>query len=115
MKATPEPQRRYLGCGYLPPPPGHVRLTVWQPPVSDSYKGQKPPELTVCAGYTANLPEVVEASIARARAKLNMFAASCADEQATDELMDSVLVLDAEYSAVEGWLMTPSKDGGGGA
>lgn len=102
-------QRQSLGCGYLPPADGRVHLTVWQPP-STGYKG---PALTTCAGYTANLPEVIEAAIARAHWKNGAVIPACDGEMPTEDLLNSILVLDGEYSQLEGWLMTPAKDGGG--
>lgn len=92
-----------------------VHLTIWQPPVGNERCGYKGPELTVCAGYTANLPEVMETAIARAHWKNGALGFVCDGEQPTEDLLNAILILDSEYSAVEGWLMTPAKDGGGGA
>jgi hypothetical protein len=113
METNGIPQRQALGCGYLPVADGRVHLTIWQPPGGKRAYGGPP--LTVCAGYTCNLPEVTEAAITRAHWKVGAVVAACDGEQPTQDLMNSILVLDAAYSEVEGWLMTPSKDGGGGA
>lgn len=110
MQTTPELQRQSLGCGYLPRP-DRVHLTLWQPPTNE--RGYHGPSLTACAGYTANLPEVVEASIARAHWKVGAIVPYCDGEMPTEDLLNSVLVLDSEFSALEGWLMTPVADGGG--
>jgi hypothetical protein len=110
MKNTPALQRQSLGCGYLPPA-DRVHLTLWQPPSNE--RGYKGPPLTVCAGYTASLPEVIETSIARAHWKVGAIVAACDGEMPSEDLMNSILVLDSESGAVEGWLMTPVADGGG--
>ncbi len=101
-----------LGCGYEPAADGRVHLAVWQPPTGE--RGYNGPALTVCAGYTANLPEVTEAAIARASTKLGMLREWLAGDVAGEDLTHSVLVLDSESSALEGWLMTPAAEGGGG-
>jgi hypothetical protein len=112
MQNTPQLPRQSLACGYEPPADGRVHLSVWQPPGgSVGYRG---PALTVCAGYSANLPEVTEAAIARAHWKQGAVEFACAGEAPSEELMDSILVLDSESSSLERWLMTPAADGGGG-
>lgn len=113
MKSTPALNRQYLGCGYLPPLDGKVHLTVWQPPAGE--RGYKGPALTTCAGYTANLPDVVEVAKIRLHWKHGNVVAACGGEQPRDEVLDCILVLDGEYNAIEGWLMTPARDGGGGS
>jgi hypothetical protein len=114
MQVTDELRRQALGCGYLPPADDRVHLTVWQPPVGNDRVGYKGPRLKACAGYTANLPEVIETTLARAHWKHGALGFFCEGEQPTEDLLNSILVLDSEFSALEGWLMTPSKDGGGG-
>lgn len=111
MQTTTQLQRMSLGCGYEPPADGRVRLSVWQPPE----KGYKGPPLTICAGYTATLPEVAEISKARAHWKHGALRDVCEGEMADEALLDFILVFDAECSHLEGWLMTPQKDGGGGS
>lgn len=105
-------ERQSLGCGYLPPLTDKKRLTIWQPPTGEH--GYKGPDLTVCAGYTVNLPEVIEVAKARAHWKHGAFAATLDGEHADEELLDAILVFDAACSELESWLMTPAKDGGGG-
>ena len=107
-------ERQYMACGYEPPLDGKVRLTIWQPPSGNDRVGYRGPELTTCAGYTARLPEVVEAAFARAHWKNSAIQFYCQGEMPTPELLDAILVLDGEYSALEAWLTTPAKDGGGG-
>ena len=111
MQTTTQLQRQSLGCGYEPRT-DLVRLTLWQPPSGE--RGYKGPGLTICAGYTANLPEVTEAAVARAHWKNGALRESLDGDRPSDDLMNSILVLDSEFSAVESWLMTPSADGGGG-
>jgi hypothetical protein len=108
MSTTTQLQRQALGCGYEPRT-DRVHLTIWQPPGgSHGYSG---PPLSACAGYTCNLPDVMEAAVARAHWRNGALA--LLHPAATDELLDSVLVLDAAYNEVEGWLMTPADKGGG--
>jgi len=106
MSSTPALQRQHLGCGYLPRLKG--RLSVWQPP--SGYKG---PDLTACAGYTANLPEVIEIAKIRLHWKHGNVTAACGGPP-QDDVLDCVLILDGEYNALDQWRMTPAKDGGGG-
>lgn len=113
MSANTPLIRQYKGCGYLPRLEDRTRLTLWQPPRGGrAYHG---PDLTACAGYTCNLPETIEASIARAHWKTGNAIAACDGEAPTEDLLNSILILDAAYSECESWLMTPSKDGGGGS
>lgn len=109
MQTTPQLQRQSLGCGYEPRT-DRVHLSVWQPP-SSFYRGSA---LTTCAGYTANLPEVTETAVARAHWKQGALRDVCEGEMAAEDLLNSILVFDAACSEVEHWMMTPSKDGGGG-
>lgn len=109
MQNVPQLQRQSLGCGYEPRTE-IVPIRPWTPP-DKFFRG----ELTTCAGYTANLPEVAEAALARAHWKHGSLRDACDGEQPTEDLMNSVLIFDAACGEVEGWMMTPSKDGGGGS
>jgi hypothetical protein len=113
MQTQTQLHRMSLGCGYEPPAADRVHLTIWQPPTSSDC-GYKGPPLTICAGYTANLPEVVEVSKARAHWKHGALTHVCEGEMADESLLDFILIFDAECSHLESWLMTPEKDGGGG-
>lgn len=113
MQASSELQRRSLGCGYLPPTDGRTHLSVWQPPLGNDRVGYRGPALTVCAGFTANLPEVTEAAIARAHWKHGALGLWCEGEQVSEVLLNEILILDSEFSALEAWLMAPVEDGGG--
>lgn len=99
--------RQSLGCGYEPRT-DRVHLSVWQPPSGEH--GYHGPPLTTCAGYTANLPDVIETAVARMHWKVGAIEAWCGDERPTEELLDAIVILDAECSALEHWLMTPEKD-----
>jgi hypothetical protein len=113
MQTTTQLQRQSLGCGYEPSTDGRVHLAVWQPP--SGQRGYHGPALTTCAGYSANLPEVTEAAIARAHWKVGAIVAACEGEVPTEDLLNSILILDSAYSEVESWLMTPVSEGGGRA
>ena len=107
MKNTPKLQRQSLGCGYEPRT-DRVHLQVWQPPGGD--KGYQGEPLTVCAGYTANLPEVLETSLLRVHwGKGNVDALAIGED-----MFNALIVLEGSYNQVQAWLMTPAKDGGGG-
>ena len=112
-ETTGRAQRQALGCGYEPPADDRIHLTVWQPPGGE--RGYRGDPLTVCAGYSCNLHEVIEAAIARKHWEHGAIVPACDGELPTEELLNSILVLDTESSALEGWLMTPAKDGGGGS
>jgi hypothetical protein len=109
MRNTPPLQRQALGCGYEPR--SDRALTIWQPP--SGKRGYKGAALTTCAGYTANLPEVIEASVARAHWKNGAVVAACDGEAPSEDLLNSILILDGACNEVEVWAMTPAADGGG--
>lgn len=111
-KMTTQTQRQFLACGYEPPS-DRVRLTIWQPPGGKA--GYEGPPATICAGYTTNLPEVVEATIARVHWSKGNAAIIADGEQPSEDLLNAIVVLESEYNALQHWIMTPSKDGGGGA
>lgn len=101
--------RQHLACGYELPLDDKKRLTIWQPPSSKvGYTGQP---LTVCAGYTVNLPEVVEAVMARAHCKLGSVGSL---GTLSKDMLNALLIVEGQYSQLQTWLMTPAKDGGGG-
>lgn len=105
-------QRQYLGCGYEPPI-DRARLTLWRPPEGKhAYRG---PEPTVCAGYSTSLPEVQETSILRLHWEKGSLRDACDGEKPTEETLALIVILQGAYNALQHWLMTPSKDGGGGA
>lgn len=111
MQANDRITRQGMGCGYEPPAPRGVRVMPWQPPPgSKGFAHERP---TVCAGYTTSLPEVLEATKARVHWKMGQLG-EYLGERAQPELLDSVLILEAEVNSVDVWRITPAKDGGGG-
>jgi hypothetical protein len=62
-----------------------------------------------------NLHEVLEASIAMRHWRNGSLREWLGSDEATEDLMNAIVIIDAAYSAVEHWQMTPSKDGGGGS
>ncbi len=101
--------RQHLGCGYLPRL--EKPLSVWQPPCGK--RAHQGPSLTTCAGFTTNLPEVAEITIARAHWKVGAIVPACGGEIPTEDTLNRILILDGHSSVVEGWTMTPVADGGG--
>ena len=100
--------RQSLGCGYEPPAEGRVRLTLWQPPAGkNGYRGEA---LTVCAGYTTNLPEVTEVAIAR----IHWGKGNAVILPQSEDLLNAIVIAESSFNQLSNWLMTPSKDGGGG-
>jgi hypothetical protein len=105
-------QRRYLGCGYESPLPDRVHLSVWQPPMGD--KAWRGDALTLCAGYSTNLPEVTETVLMRMHWTTGNLAPALMGETATEETLNAIVVLESAYKQVEHWRMTPATEGGGG-
>lgn len=110
MRTTGKLQRQSLGCGFEAAPPPTVPIMMWQPPAK-AYSGPPP---TMCAGYSTNLPEVIEALVARVHWSKGNVAAACDGEQPGEDLLNSILILEGASNDVQQWLMTPAKDGGGG-
>jgi hypothetical protein len=85
-----------------------VRLTVWQPPGGAvGYSGDP---LTVCAGYTTNLPEVTEVSVAR----IHWGKGNASILPQSEDLLNAIVICEYAHSQMQRWLMTPSEKGGGG-
>jgi hypothetical protein len=107
MRTTSKIARQGWACGFEPPAPPSVSVMPWQPPQgSNAYQHGR---VTVCAGYTTNLPEVVETSKAHALAKLGALDAFCGGPP-TPEMLESILILDGAYSDVRTWLLArPAK------
>jgi hypothetical protein len=105
-------QRQHLGCGYLPPLDDRKRLQIWQPP--SGKRGYRGPELSTCPGFTTSLAEVREVSLLHMHwSKGNL--AAVLGETATDQMSMALLIREGQVNAVQGWLMTPSSEGGGGS
>ena len=102
-------QRQSLGCGYEPEP-DRLPVVPWSPP--DKFYGGPAP--TVCAGYSCNLPEVVETAGVHPHWEKGSIVAACGGEQPTEEMLVAVTLLNVACSEVKHWASTPTKDGGGG-
>jgi hypothetical protein len=59
------------------------------------------------------MPDVTEVFMARMHWEKGALGAYCQGDAPTEVLLDSLAILEAEISAVESWMMTPKKDGGG--
>lgn len=104
---TSQLERKYKGCGYEPrheKPPSE--LTIWQPPTStDGKTGYTGPRLTICAGYTANLPQVVEAYIARA----HWLKGNVPMHVTPEALLTAILIVNSQHDAMEARRLEESK------
>lgn len=108
MQTYDRPTRQALGCGYEPPAPRGVPVMPWD---HDDRRG---PPLTVCVGYTTNLPEVIEVSHARLHWSKSQLDAYLGDERPTEQLLGAIVILEAETNTYTNWRTTPKRDGGGG-
>jgi len=94
-----------MGCGYEPRTE-RVPLQVWQPPMSpDGKAGYSGPELKTCAGYTANLPQVAEAYIARA----HWLKGNVAMHVTPEPLLNAILIVNGQHEAMEAWRLAEPK------
>ena len=93
MQANTRLTRQVMGCGYEPPP-ADARMPVipWS---HAGYRGDPP---TTCPGYTASLPDVIEA--ARARFWKHDLRAFTGGEQPSAALLGAIEVLEAESNNV---------------
>jgi hypothetical protein len=108
MQTTTVDIRRTLGCGFEPPLDGAV---PWQPPSGPlGFQGGR---LKICAGYTTNLPEVLEVVTARVHWKHGELRSFCGERKPTEETMHRILVLENAYNGLSNWRSTPKKNGGG--
>lgn len=103
MQTVPQLHRQVLGCGYEPPLPAGMPHEVWD------HEGRDGEPFTTCVGYTTKLPEVVEVSRARMHWSHGQL------RESNDALDAALEILEIECNRVQAWLMTPAKDGGGGA
>jgi hypothetical protein len=104
---TTQLQRMSMGCGYEPRADDRVHLTVWQPPSgSAGYQGE---DLTTCAGYTCNLPDVGETALAR----VHWGKGNASVLGLTEDGLNAIVILEGQHNQLQAWLMTDEKDGGG--
>lgn len=98
--------RQAMGCGYELPV---ENARAWSPPTGEH--GYQYGDVTVCAGYLAALPEVVETGRAWLHwdhGQLESFAPN-----PPDALVAGIEVMDAEIAAARHWAETPESEGGG--
>lgn len=112
MQILTRHDRQLIGCGFEPPPnPEFVDFVrVWDPPRSRI--GFEGPELTTCPGYTTSLPEVhevIEARVHWTKGQLDLFC----DEKPTKQLLQSIVILEAEANRFQNWVSTKASEGGG--
>ena len=103
--------RIHRGCGYEPRRLEPDRLTVWQPTGSNGRVGYSGDKLTTCPGYTCNLNEVVETAVAH----VHWNKGNGQMLRLTENGENAIVIYDASAAQLHSWLITPSKDGGGGA
>lgn len=102
--------RQSMGCGYEPPI--ELRLPLWTP------RAFKLPERrddslwpSTCVGYTANLPEVIEAARARVhwnKGQLEAFLGG----PATEQTMIAIEILEGSSNELQLAGVTPEAEGG---
>lgn len=100
--------RRTMGCGYEPAL--EMPQSVWAPPSGDvGYQWAMP---KICAAYTCGLPEVLETAINRIHWSKGHD--QVAGEPMTEDTLNGVVILEGAYNDLHRWILTPSKEGGGG-
>ncbi len=105
--------RQTLGCGFEPPAVAPLVASPWAPDSTGTTLGFDG-DVTVCAGYSTRMPELVEISRARHWSTSGQLTdAFCAGETPTERLMEGVEILDGAYGRFEKWQMTAVADGGG--
>jgi hypothetical protein len=100
-------QRRMIGCGFEP---AHPAAVTWSPPIGG--KGYAHGKPTVCVGYTTNLPEVNETSLARLHWSKGAVDAYAQGEP-SEALLDSIVILEGAEAHCSSYWMTPKEEGGG--
>lgn len=104
MQVESKQQRQLVGCGYELALKG-LPVAAW---CGLGYSGPKP---TVCAGYSCNLPEVIETARARrhwSNGQIEAFAGG----PPTDEMLAAIEVLDGAYAELDVWRFeNPQKKG----
>jgi hypothetical protein len=90
-----EPLRRAMGCGWITVP-DEERTSVWRHP---SDEDDAP---TTCAGYTTQLPDVVEIASAYQHWKNGALREACGRELSYS-LVDGLVLLDSALSTWQAW------------
>lgn len=110
MREQPKEARQSWGCGYIPASP---RAHPWQPPSYDAHADEKDERgrlrLPVCPGYVCNLPEVIEATHAKAWRDHGELTQWCDGGQSTPQIREAIAVLDYEQARVQAWAAKEKK------
>lgn len=104
MQANSRVVRQSMRCGFLPAAHASLHAEAWQPPsaADGEPRGYDGPPATTCVGYTASLPEVSEAAVARAFWANGELANYC-EGKPTQPLMDLVLELEGANARAQYW------------
>ena len=83
----------------------------WSPPIAQTgYKHRLP---TVCAGFTTNLPQVVEVSRAHVHRSKGSLQAFCGKDTPTEQIVAAIEILECEGARARTYTLTSKKEGGG--
>jgi hypothetical protein len=108
MRTLTTPNRRLIGCGYLPPV---ADARPWMPAGFDAgAQGELAP--TTCIGYTRQLPEVIEVGQARRHWDKGELRSFTGDVTPTTELVQCIALFDSAMGDVMAYNMARRKDGG---
>ena len=107
MREQPIVTRQALGCGYLPPAPEGFPVQPWdhpgREPAPDERDAKGKLRLPICPGYACSLPEVLEASHARAFAEQGELTQFCDGGVASRKLRDAITILNIERGQLLEW------------
>jgi hypothetical protein len=108
MQTQSEAQRQMLGCGFAPQPEEARRkfVSFWDGGSLPNYKG---PKMTVCPGYSTQLPEVIET--VRAHRHWSKGAWGVRDLGAPLTL--AIEIFEGAANEFQSWSMTSESEGGG--
>lgn len=109
MEKNTADTRRLMGCGFEMP---HPSALPWCPPSGSAGYSHKRPK--VCVGYLTSRPEVIEVARAHRSWSKGQLEHFIGGELATAELMQGIEIFDSAIDALNHWVLTPKKDGGGG-
>jgi hypothetical protein len=104
MKKQTTQTRQHIGCGYELT---QIKPKPWTPENMDPMwrPFHKDFDITVCPGYTMNLPEAREISRARLHAKELGGLRDFCDDTPTDRLREGVEVLEGANNEMHRWSM----------
>lgn len=114
MLTTHRTQRQALGCGYEPPAAAHIPVVPWdhegRVAGADEHDERGRTLDPVCPGYLCGLPEVIEASHARAHWKHGELW-SFTGSQPTRPLLMAIVTLDMEDARCQDWQLEQQNGG----